>query len=140
MVATLCYVGFLINDINNFYDDAMKELDEFRDLSNAAWKGMMPSAHELLRAPRAVHRNRKRQSQCNCGPQPSNCPAGPPGPPGAPGDNGEDGQPGQPGQPGPSGTSMAVSVASGDCIQCPAGPPGNFNFKHIEDLFRTSWT
>lgn len=122
VVATLCYVAFLVSDINSFYDDAMKDLSEFRDFSNAAWRDMMPTGHELLRIPRAV--NRKRQAQCNCGPQPSSCPPGPPGPPGAPGDQGEDGHPGEPGKPGPSGTAVSIQQGQGECIKCPPGAPG----------------
>ena len=86
-LSTLLFTFVMINDINSFYEDSMRELTEWKDVSNAAWRGMMPSGLDMLRVPRAaVHR--KRQSQCNCGAQPNNCPAGPPGPPGAPGEVG----------------------------------------------------
>ncbi|KIH67966.1 nematode cuticle collagen domain protein [Ancylostoma duodenale] len=125
IVAVVC----IVNDINNFYDDAIEDLKEFKDLANSAWHEMMPTADQLIRDRRhaARHGLKYRRgaggSSCNCGAQPNNCPAGPPGPPGQPGAPGEDGTPGEPGKKGNTGPYAGGDQGSG-CVKCPAGPPG----------------
>uniref|UniRef100_A0A1I7U9H2 CUB domain-containing protein n=1 Tax=Caenorhabditis tropicalis TaxID=1561998 RepID=A0A1I7U9H2_9PELO len=98
--------------------------DVERGFANDAWNSMVNQ--EDVRVARSVfgHRRQKKQSQCNCGPQASNCPAGPPGPPGAPGDQGHDGQPGQAGKPGQPGVAGPAHQKSQECIKCPHGAPG----------------
>jgi hypothetical protein len=88
-------VGILFQDINNLYDDVMTDMAEFKVLANDAWRGMIQHEAPLNRHGRAIpHPFRARRQYgsdagvgggasssggCNCGKQPSNCPAGPPG-------------------------------------------------------------
>ena len=116
---SLIMVGYLFNDINNLYTEVITEMDEFRDLANDAWQGMMefqrPAGKSQSDAVfQSIFRIKRQydaaatggsQQQCNCAAQPSNCPAGPPGPPGAAGEDGSDGEDGQPGQPGLDGAA-----------------------------------
>uniref|UniRef100_A0A8R1I667 Col_cuticle_N domain-containing protein n=1 Tax=Caenorhabditis japonica TaxID=281687 RepID=A0A8R1I667_CAEJA len=111
-------VGYIFNDINEFYDTTMETMDEFKLNERGAWHGMV----ERTRAPSEIFFGRaKRQAgQCNCGAQSSGCPAGPPGPPGAPGARGDDGHPGDAGKPGANGVTVGLTGDSGPCIKCPA--------------------
>lgn len=137
-------VVFLVNDINNFYDDAIGELEEFKvfiqhclslsvvanlvyvkDLANSAWYEMRSNPADVLRQARSIARPRRQfPEHCNCAPQASNCPAGPPGPPGGKGEDGEPGPPGNPGKRGNDGISVSGGGGAGGCIKCPIGPPG----------------
>ncbi|EFO86006.1 hypothetical protein CRE_02195, partial [Caenorhabditis remanei] len=77
-------VAHIYNDINSFVDSAHRELGDFKGFANDAWNSMV-NHEDSARVARSVFgRRHKKHSQCNCGPQASNCPAGPPGPPGAP--------------------------------------------------------
>ncbi|PIO72338.1 nematode cuticle collagen domain protein [Teladorsagia circumcincta] len=126
ILVAIIAVGYLFNDINNFYDDAMGELDEFKVTANAAWKEMTETVRaESVQDVRYVLTRARRQADdsCNCAAQPNDCPPGPPGPPGESGAPGEDGPPGEPGRDGNSGTGTSTGGAN-ECVQCPAGPPG----------------
>ncbi|KAK6023031.1 nematode cuticle collagen domain protein [Ostertagia ostertagi] len=126
--ACLLFVGYLVNDINGFYEHTISELVEFKDLANMAWNKMHPAPQDVIRYKRAVS-NRKRRSgeqedNCGCAPQPMNCPPGPPGRPGRSGLPGYDGKPGKPGMRGVDGPPIYGSEETLECIKCPAGPPG----------------
>ncbi|KIH45930.1 nematode cuticle collagen domain protein, partial [Ancylostoma duodenale] len=102
-VFSIGMVLYLVNDINNFYDEALAELSSFNDMANSAWHEMRPSYQDARERRSAVFGARVRRQQwpahCNCGTPPGRCPAGPPGPPGLPGAPGEPGVQGQPGRP-----------------------------------------
>uniref|UniRef100_W6NG19 Nematode cuticle collagen and Collagen triple helix repeat domain containing protein n=2 Tax=Haemonchus contortus TaxID=6289 RepID=W6NG19_HAECO len=122
---SIILVGYLINDINSFYDDAIEQLTDFKDMANSAWYEMRPSPQETLRQARSIHRPRRQYPEhCNCAPQPENCPVGPPGPPGPEGAPGEPGLPGEPGKKGLDGISISGGPGEAGCIKCPVGPPG----------------
>ncbi|VDL80899.1 unnamed protein product [Nippostrongylus brasiliensis] len=129
VVVALFGVGYIINDINSFYDDAIQELDSFKDIANSAWHEMR-SAPEMARDKRSTFVRRRDAyatsggSGCNCGQQANNCPAGPPGPPGEAGQAGEDGAPGQAGQPGRNGNAGGNEMNGNGCITCPNGQDG----------------
>ncbi|EPB74242.1 nematode cuticle collagen domain protein [Ancylostoma ceylanicum] len=123
VAVSLIFVAYIVNDINTFYDDALQDLSEFRDNANLAWHEMRPTTREQREKRAVINRNRQRRypdSQCNCGQQANNCPAGPPGPPG---DGGLDGEPGPgtaaPGPYGPAGPAGNPGAPG------PDGPPGN---------------
>ncbi|KAK6039838.1 nematode cuticle collagen domain protein [Cooperia oncophora] len=120
----LLFVGYLFNDINDFYEDTIGELVLFQELVNTAWNRMKPSPKDAFRYRRTVVERDGYQSMCNCAPQPINCPPGPPGPPGRSGQPGYDGKPGKPGLPGVDGPPHYGFEEPPGCIKCPAGPPG----------------
>lgn len=141
----LLSVAYLLNDINNFYDDALGELASFKvkfkvntpisrlafkgclqDMANSAWYGMRPTPREALRYERSIGIRERRQwpQHCNCAPQAEDCPAGPPGPQGQQGLPGEAGTPGLPGRRGHDGTTITEMGGAHGCIMCPSGPPG----------------
>ncbi|VDL78387.1 unnamed protein product, partial [Nippostrongylus brasiliensis] len=53
VVASLVGVGYIINDINSFYSEAIQEIDNFKDIANSAWHEMR-SAPEMAREKRAT--------------------------------------------------------------------------------------
>ncbi|PIO60454.1 nematode cuticle collagen domain protein [Teladorsagia circumcincta] len=81
ILVAIIAVGYLFNDINNFYDDAMGELDEFKVTANAAWKEMTETVRaESVHDVRGVLTRTKRHDaggSCNCAAQPNDCPPGP---------------------------------------------------------------
>ncbi|EYC41401.1 hypothetical protein Y032_0570g108 [Ancylostoma ceylanicum] len=139
-------------EINEVYNEALRELDEWKHYSNEAWLDMKSL---LQRAPRSTNRAKTHSAKtvfrrnsyyvastasnpqpyysqdayvegdmCNCGPQP-NCPPGPPGPPGPRGYDGEPGYPGEPGRRGADGIALGLyKQEAPGCIRCPVGPPG----------------
>ncbi|KAK6746687.1 hypothetical protein RB195_000140 [Necator americanus] len=121
-------VTYLFNDINNFYDEAIQEFLDFKDLANSVWHEMNLS-YEDVREKRAlvsgISRSRRQwPAHCACGAAPTMCPAGPPGPPGTDGIPGEPGRAGLPGKRGQDGISISGGGGAGGCIKCPPGPPG----------------
>ncbi|VDK53092.1 unnamed protein product, partial [Cylicostephanus goldi] len=140
-ILSVILIGYLIVDINNFYDDAIEELSDFREMANYAWKEMRPwyvSRRERRRVLSGMtgsiekenaiidsaRSRRQWPAHCNCGPVSKNCPPGPPGPPGPKGPDGEPGLPGLPGQRGVDGIQISFGGGAGGCIKCPMGPPG----------------
>ncbi|VDK59388.1 unnamed protein product, partial [Cylicostephanus goldi] len=127
-ISSIVIVGYIFQDINHFYEDALLEMNEFQYYANDAWKEIQLSAgnHDTGEI-RALFHRQKRQSYesptCNCAESASSCPAGPQGPPGMVGEPGEDGPRGADGRPGTPGISVLGGTAGG-CVQCPAGPPG----------------
>ncbi|VDL73166.1 unnamed protein product [Nippostrongylus brasiliensis] len=129
ILAAMATVGILLSDINSFYNDAVSELDEFKDFADDAWNTMILSTKaDRLESVSATFGRIKRAAaggSCPCASGPNNCPAGPPGPPGAPGAPGEDGNLGESGKPGHNGIGMTGKPNHPvSCIQCPAGPAG----------------
>ncbi|CAD5217198.1 unnamed protein product [Bursaphelenchus xylophilus] len=125
----------LFQDINNLHDEIMTEMGEFKHIANDAWRGIMafnsPIHTRQARSSgyasllRTLKGRNKRNAQCQCARQASNCPPGPPGPPGQAGLNGEPGLPGDDGHPGLSGMEISFDMTMKDgCFVCPAGPPG----------------
>ncbi|XGW23810.1 hypothetical protein V3C99_005771 [Haemonchus contortus] len=126
--ACLLLIGYLVNDISTFVDDTVGELAEVKDMANTAWDQMRPAPHEIFRYRRRVRKERRRgrrygEPECNCAPQPKNCPPGPPGRPGRRGPSGFDGKPGKPGPRGVDGPPRYGFVEP-PCVKCPPGPPG----------------
>ncbi|VDM63540.1 unnamed protein product [Angiostrongylus costaricensis] len=123
---SIIIVVYLVNDINTFYDDAIENLVNFKDMANSVWYEMKPAPAETLRHYRSIARSRRQfPPECNCGLQALDCPAGPPGMPGARGSPGEDGVPGRPGADGHDGIAVSPEEEGrGGCIRCPVGPPG----------------
>ncbi|VDL66370.1 unnamed protein product, partial [Nippostrongylus brasiliensis] len=122
---SIIVVAYLVHDINNFYDESIVELQDFKDLANSAWHEMRPTTDEVIRHERAVfHRRRQFPDACNCGPRSRNCPRGPPGPPGLQGSPGMRGVVGKPGQRGHDGIAISGGGGAGGCVKCPMGPPG----------------
>ncbi|KAK5985626.1 Nematode cuticle collagen domain protein, partial [Trichostrongylus colubriformis] len=122
---SIVLVGYLINDINKFYDDATEQLADFKDMANSAWHEMRLNPEESLRRQRSPTRSlRQFPSTCDCAPQQQGCPAGPPGPPGTGGEPGEPGLPGKPGKKGNDGIAISGGGGAGGCVKCPVGPPG----------------
>ncbi|GMS94855.1 hypothetical protein PENTCL1PPCAC_17030, partial [Pristionchus entomophagus] len=133
-LASVC----IIDDVSDFYDEAMREMSEFQKLTDDAWVEVLPMAQSgpAVKESRRVANpsiaslfRTKRQvelpSQCNCNIHQNSCPPGPPGDrgyDGAPGANGEPGAAGPNGVDGPAGV-MTYSTPR-DCIVCPAGPVG----------------
>ncbi|VDO58084.1 unnamed protein product [Haemonchus placei] len=128
MVVDLGIVVYLVNDINNFYDDTVGELVVFKNLANTAWDRMRLPSNGTSKIQEVPWLPRKRRhiarDRCNCGRQARNCPIGPPGPPGPQGEPGDDGPPGPPGRDGLDGLAISGAGGSVGCIKCPAGPPG----------------
>ncbi|VDK52806.1 unnamed protein product [Gongylonema pulchrum] len=133
ILGSLVVVGVLIHDISNLYDNVMEGMVEFKSLADDTWKemilitnGPVSYVHNEGDEFRTIFgRTKRRVTSCNCGVQPSHCPAGPPGPPGEPGQDGEDGTRGEPGKPGLAGEVTAYENADENgCIKCPAGEPG----------------
>lgn len=132
-IVALIMVGVLFQDINSLYSEVIGEMDEFKVLSNDAWRGLLAlsESEKQSELTSSFFSREKRQyntgggsaggggggGSCNCGARAANCPRGPPGPPGQPGQPGEDGQPGQPGQSGASGVSLTGNTGSPGCIK-----------------------
>ncbi|WKX88538.1 hypothetical protein Q1695_008293 [Nippostrongylus brasiliensis] len=122
---SLLAVAYLVNDINRFYDEALEELNNFKDLANSAWDEMRLTQRKGLRTERSIDYFRHlRQAECNCGPQALNCPPGPPGPMGEMGLPGEPGSAGKAGKKGNDGIAISSMGGAGGCVACPVGPPG----------------
>ncbi|EYC10997.1 hypothetical protein Y032_0053g2418 [Ancylostoma ceylanicum] len=127
VVTTVCIltIGYLVNDINQFYDDAIEEIAEFQDMANSAWYEMRHDSSYVLGHARATRQaKRKWPAHCSCGAEPAHCPAGPPGPPGEPGEPGIPGTPGKPGRDGEGLNQIFIGFKPAGCIPCAAGPPG----------------
>ncbi|EYC08424.1 hypothetical protein Y032_0066g3756 [Ancylostoma ceylanicum] len=126
--SAIIIVGYIFNDINQFYEDVLFDMDEFQNYANDAWKGMHHSEkqhqnQQLLNMLQRQKRQPFNDPSCACAAKANNCPPGPQGPPGAPGAPGQEGPPGDAGKPGTPGISITTTVQGG-CIQCPVGPPG----------------
>ncbi|VDL83161.1 unnamed protein product [Nippostrongylus brasiliensis] len=119
-------VAYLVNDINTFYDDAIGELADFKDIANSAWYEMRTTPTETLRQERSIGISYRRRRQfpgfCNCGEQSRSCPVGPPGPPGPQGLPGEMGLPGKNGRNGYDG--IAIFGGQGAGFDGSPGVPG----------------
>ncbi|VDM79348.1 unnamed protein product, partial [Strongylus vulgaris] len=113
IVVSLICVGMLFQDINNLYDDVMDDMQEFKMLANEAWKEMVVPSKDVD----IFGRKKRFAPECNCGPQPNDCPPGPPGPRGEQGPPGEDGPDGPPGAPGLPGGSLYLPKDEG-CVKC----------------------
>ncbi|KJH52676.1 nematode cuticle collagen domain protein [Dictyocaulus viviparus] len=94
MIVTCGIVAKIIcSDINEFYEDSMKEFKVFQVLTDDAWKEVMSMETRPSEMPTfdSIIGRTKREIQlpdfCSCMHE-STCP---PGPPGAPGLDGEDG-------------------------------------------------
>ncbi|GMR49522.1 hypothetical protein PMAYCL1PPCAC_19717, partial [Pristionchus mayeri] len=130
VIGCLGGLAYMLNDINNFYDQSMEELNEFRETADNAWSEMVfvtraaPAAGAPEVAKMLAGRAKRQSGSCGCGAQPNNCPAGPPGPPGAPGDAGDDGEDGVYGKDGGHAIGGRIEVSNNGCIQCPQGPAG----------------
>ncbi|KAK0401685.1 hypothetical protein QR680_015916 [Steinernema hermaphroditum] len=130
IIVSLIVIGNLFMEVNDMYREVLAEMDEFKAMSNEAWKGMMDRNRHLLTFDSVFRIKRQydagvtggTQSRggggggggCQCARQASSCPAGPPGPPGQPG---EPGLPGDRGQDGGGGqaTAGAASHGGGGC-------------------------
>ncbi|VDK63169.1 unnamed protein product, partial [Cylicostephanus goldi] len=107
---SILIVLYLVNDINSFYDEAVEELSDFKDMANSAWYEMRPPYSRDKRSVFGISRQRRQwPAHCNCGPAPTSCPQGPQGPPGPPGEDGEPGPPGLPGKRGPDGIGIPTA-------------------------------
>ncbi|VDN36306.1 unnamed protein product, partial [Cylicostephanus goldi] len=63
IVLAIGVVGYMLNDINNFYDDALVELNEFKLTANGAWDHMTERIRsEGAREVRSVFHRKKKQS------------------------------------------------------------------------------
>ncbi|GMR39653.1 hypothetical protein PMAYCL1PPCAC_09848, partial [Pristionchus mayeri] len=131
VIGCLGGLAYLLNDINDFYDRSMEDINEFRETADNAWSEMVmvtrsaPSVGAPEVAKIFVGRGKRSTGgSCGCGAQPNNCPAGPPGPPGAPGQAGDDGEDGVDGKDGGHAIAGGIEVSNNGCIQCPEGPAG----------------
>ncbi|VDL68220.1 unnamed protein product, partial [Nippostrongylus brasiliensis] len=89
-VTAIAVIGYVFNDIDRFYHDALVELNEFKIEANTAWDKIIHSLHEQnQREVRSTNghvllKRRRKQSgsgsSCACAAQPNDCPPGPPGP------------------------------------------------------------
>ncbi|RCN24661.1 nematode cuticle collagen domain protein, partial [Ancylostoma caninum] len=52
-VFSIITVLYLVNDINSFYEDAIEELLDFKEMANSAWHEMRPT-YQDMREKRAV--------------------------------------------------------------------------------------
>ncbi|KHJ76128.1 nematode cuticle collagen domain protein, partial [Oesophagostomum dentatum] len=43
IIGALAFVGYIVNDINDFYDNAKMELSDFKVHADSAWKNMIHS-------------------------------------------------------------------------------------------------
>ncbi|WKY08472.1 hypothetical protein Q1695_007751 [Nippostrongylus brasiliensis] len=127
MIAVCGIVACLIcDDINDFYNDSMKEMVAFKALTDDAWTEVVgmddrPSRMASFESIFARTKRADLPARCRCMLE-SQCPPGPPGPPGL---DGDDGIPGERGYPGPNGLDAGPSYDQNTgCIQCPAGPSG----------------
>lgn len=124
VLVTVCLITShrIYSDISSFYSQSLKDLSDFKEIANSAWKEMLDTpapSSSLLR------RSKKSPSViCNCEDNPFNCPAGKPGPRGRPGAAGHDGPPGAPGVPGHNQMLLLFKRPIMECVTCPAGPPG----------------
>ncbi|KAK0401688.1 hypothetical protein QR680_015916 [Steinernema hermaphroditum] len=126
IIVSLIVIGNLFMEVNDMYREVLAEMDEFKAMSNEAWKGMMDRNRHLLTFDSVFRIKRQydagvtggTQSRggggggggCQCARQASSCPAGPPGPPGQPG---EPGLPGDRGQDGGGGQATAGAASHG---------------------------
>uniref|UniRef100_A0A0K0D421 Col_cuticle_N domain-containing protein n=1 Tax=Angiostrongylus cantonensis TaxID=6313 RepID=A0A0K0D421_ANGCA len=135
IIATVASFGYIYSDINNFYYNALEDLNEFKILADDAWTKMLSSNNQHTRFPRQVHFNSDAVVSSsipvtgyrvyNCEEIPDNCPPGPPGPQGIHGEPGDDGEIGQPGRNGNSDTSCSyLGYDTSRCILCLVGNRG----------------
>ncbi|KAK6024082.1 nematode cuticle collagen domain protein, partial [Ostertagia ostertagi] len=129
IVVAVFSVGYVVNDLNNFYSDSVQRIEEFKSVADDAWEKMIQIDGGARFARQAYGDsgvdNEPEVTKPTNGPQPDSCPVGPPGPPGAPGEPGADGDRGQDGNPGVDGTGSAtIDAYTQECTVCPAGPPG----------------
>ncbi|KAK5986408.1 hypothetical protein GCK32_000383 [Trichostrongylus colubriformis] len=148
LTISLITIFLTAREINDMYEGAMKDLDEWKRYSDEAWYEMKSL---LQRSPRQVSNRARKIARrysyyypplppdsysmppasyaqvdvCSCAQQPNNCPSGPTGPPGLPGLDGENGFPGLPGHPGQDGLTVGTYQQElPGCIRCPVGLPG----------------
>ncbi|KAK6021537.1 nematode cuticle collagen domain protein [Ostertagia ostertagi] len=98
ILAALVTVGYLYNDINNFFDDTMKDMEEFKIIANDAWTKMISTNYVGGRSPR------------------QECP-GPPGPDGPEGPAGPDGNEGAPGEAGEDEQSLVIRMDQKEMLE-----------------------
>ncbi|CAI5438192.1 unnamed protein product [Caenorhabditis angaria] len=137
VISALTTLYSITSDIQQFEQDFISEMVEFKSRANDAWEKMMIGRVSESSSVTFGRYIAKRDAgydsgssadsgsgQCNCAAQSTGCPAGPPGPPGQPGTPGDAGDAGTPGEAGSSGQADSYAGSAGNCIQCPAGPPG----------------
>ncbi|CAJ0565903.1 unnamed protein product, partial [Mesorhabditis spiculigera] len=128
LVSAVVSLGYLYNDINSFYYEAVSDMSEFQLYANDAWSNMITSMGQASSSQSQLNtifgRHKRSADKCQCGPQAKSCPAGPPGPPGQPGQPGDDGEKGKPGNTGIKGSAITQEDTPTGCIKCPQGPPG----------------
>ncbi|GMS87047.1 hypothetical protein PENTCL1PPCAC_9222, partial [Pristionchus entomophagus] len=130
VIGCLGGLAYMLNDINEFYDRSMQDLNEFGETADNAWSEMVfvtraaPSVGTPEMATMFIGRAKRQSGSCNCGSQPNNCPSGQPGPSGAPGQAGDDGEDGVDGKDGGQAIAGGMQVSNSGCIQCPVGPAG----------------
>ncbi|GMR39654.1 hypothetical protein PMAYCL1PPCAC_09849, partial [Pristionchus mayeri] len=135
IIISFVFTAIIIQDIYDFRDQLMNDMDVFKDEANEAWSEMQaitnpsysssssssafPSPSELFGT-----RPKRQSSACSCAASSNPCPQGERGPPGLPGEEGYPGEPGLPGAPGFNPWSEMRDDDGPGCIICPAGPPG----------------
>ncbi|VDL83159.1 unnamed protein product, partial [Nippostrongylus brasiliensis] len=80
-IISIIAAAYLVNDINNFYEDAVEQLSNVKDMADTVWHQMRPTPNDIRRNTRSVffpRETRQLNSQCNCGRPADNCPIGPP--------------------------------------------------------------
>lgn len=152
IVTAISVCGLLFSQINNFYDQAILDIEDFKNVANEAWEKMIET--DKIIGKYRFARDAKYGDEPNVPsgggysspsgsissaassastPSGGNSGSGssgeagascPPGPPGPPGQDGQDGIPGLDGEDGKPGIAAPVSDAPAKTAECQTCPPG----------------
>ncbi|GMS87153.1 hypothetical protein PENTCL1PPCAC_9328 [Pristionchus entomophagus] len=136
IITSFVFTALIIQDIYEFHDELLGEMEYFKETANEAWSEMQTitnpsstssssSSSSAFPTPASLFgtRPKRHSSACSCAASSNPCPPGARGLPGPPGEEGYPGEPGATGAPGINFWAMMRSEEP-ECMICPPGPPG----------------